>query len=127
MRFYKVHRAAPGSRWQRTQSDAKQLARQLNDRDGWRAVEVPTDSQGLAHFLNIMEKDYMPQPQQVLADEGNDDHVPVLSVTMSAPIEEVRAAALQPGSLTEFEKLPLATKLRYASTVIDECFDLARA
>jgi hypothetical protein len=80
MKLYRVNGAFPY--FVGTQAEAKREARDV--KADWELVEVPTDKEGLIAFLNGMEQvDGRPetaqdQQDEVLADEGNDQHVPVL-------------------------------------------------
>lgn len=116
MKAYRVPTAAPGERWQRTQDEAKALARKLDPNIvtrgavGWHLQEVPTDSRGLVAFLNQQEDaaQALGEIRQITAPPpAAEPPPPAPYVARSLQLDE------------EFDALPLARQLDLAARAME--------
>lgn len=116
MIFYEVEHT-DGHYLVATQADAKREAREK--RCTWSQVDIPTDKQGLMGYINDLRRDLASvQPSsQILADEGNDDHVPVLPAERPSAGPSYVDASLRIED--QFQLLPLALQLHLAAFAIE--------
>ena len=97
MKAYHIPAAPAGTRWQRTQDDAKASARANGP---WSAIDIPTDQQGLLRFINELEQKAEKRPGKEVTDAAGEASIGP-AVPPPEPAAEASPSPPPSGSLTD--------------------------